>query len=286
MAGTLFVLATPIGNLEDLTPRVGRLLGEVELVLCEDTRHTGGLLRHLGVAPTCLSLHAHNERSRLQQVVELLADGRDVALVSDAGTPCLSDPGARVVAAAHDTGAAVYSVPGPFAAAVALAGSGLAAVPFTFWGFVAKRSAARRNDLSERLRAGPGGEVHALAFFVPGRDLKVFCEDVGAVAPAAMVVLARELTKIHEGYVRGTPEEVIALLTDEQLRGEAVVLVEVDREREARALQPEDPASLVAAALAAGEERKPALRRISKLTGLGRRELYKLWLRASEAGDD
>ena len=284
MSGTLFVVATPIGNLEDLTPRAARMLGAVDVVLCEDTRHTGGLLRHIvaeGIGravAACLSLHQHNEAERIDEVIERLEGGDDAALVSDAGTPCLSDPGARLVAAVHDAGLAVVSVPGPFAAAVAFAAAGASAATFSFWGFIAKRSSARRNALVERLFAGPGGGDHAHVFYVPGRDLRGFVQDIDAVAPRAFVVVARELTKIHEGYVRGGPAEVAAALTDEMLRGEAAVIVQVNAASQAVAVAAKDPAELIAAAIAAGTPRKEALRSIAKQTGKARRFLYKLWL--------
>ena len=287
--GALHVVATPIGNLEDLSPRAADILRSADLVLCEDTRHSGGLLRHLGSGARTLSLHAHNEHQRIETAIEQLRGGRLVALVSDAGTPCLSDPGNRLVDAVLSADLPVVSVPGPFAGAVALAGAGLTTASFSFWGFLPKKSAARRAALAERLNAGPGGELHTHVMYVPGRDVAPFCEDIAAVAPDCRVAVARELTKIHERYVRGTPSEVVAKWTDEWARGEAVVLVEVDGATCAQPVVAVDAETLVRQAIQAGEPRKAALRRIAKQTGKGRRELYATWqkmLDEAPAGPD
>lgn len=281
MAGTLYVIATPIGNLLDLAPRAAELLADVDLLLCEDTRHTARLLAHIGATTRTRSLNAHNEAERAKGVVERLLSGERIGLVSDAGTPCLCDPGARLVDAAHAAGVTVVSVPGPFAAAAALAGAGIGAVPFTFWGFVDKRGQARQTRLRACLRAGPGGAVHAHTFFVPGRDLRAFCGDVAIAAPSSRVVVARELSKVHEGFVRGTAGRVADLLKDEQLRGEAVVVIEVDQTTEAGDMQVASLGDLIGAAVAAGEARKTALRRIALQTGASRRELYALWVDAT-----
>lgn len=275
--GTLFVVATPIGNLDDLTPRAVDVLSRVPLVLCEDTRHSGGLLRHLGAAPRTASLHAHNEQDRIHSVLQHLQSGADAALVSDAGTPCLSDPGVRLVDAVQSEGLSVVSVPGPFAGAVALAGAGLCTSAFSFWGFLPKKSSARRSALVARLAPGPDGALHSHLFYVPGRDVPALCDDIEAIAPAARIAVARELTKIHEGYVRGNAAEVRAALSEEMRRGEAVVIIEVDADTAAAAQEPPSVDSLLSAAITDGEDRKTALRRIAKLTSKGRRQLYARW---------
>ena len=282
-AGTLHVVATPIGNLEDLGERAARVLRQVPLVLCEDTRHSGGLLRHLGSTAACKSLHAHNEEGRISGVLVHLQGGADAALISDAGTPCLSDPGARLVDAVQAAGLPVVSVPGPFAGAVALAGAGLATSSFSFWGFLPKKSGARRTALTERLQPAPGGTLHTHIFYVPGRDAQAFCEDIAAVAPKARVALARELTKVHEEYLRGDPADVAGQIIEERSRGEAVILVEVDASSAATQQETFDVDALLQAALDAGEHRKEALRRIAKQTGLSRRALYTRWERLRAA---
>lgn len=275
--GALYVVATPIGNLDDLSLRAANVLRDVPLVLCEDTRHSGGLLRHLGSTAKALSLHAHNESGRIETVCNHLRHGENSALISDAGTPCLSDPGVRLVDAVQAAGMTVVSVPGPFAAAVALAGAGLQTAAFSFWGFLPKKSGARQAALVQRLVAGPGGAAHTHAVYVPGRDVAALCADIDAVAPAAKVALARELTKVHEQYVRGTAAEVAALLTDEMARGEAVVLIEVDAQTAAESPAEVDVDALLQAAIDEGLHRKTALRDISKKTGKSRRELYARW---------
>ncbi len=277
----LYVVATPIGNLGDLSPRASRVLAAVDLLLCEDTRHSAALLEQVGARPERWSLNAHNEEGRIPAVLARLEAGGSVALISDAGTPCLNDPGGRLVDAVQAAGLPVVALPGPFAAAVALSGAGLPAVPFTFWGFLAKRSGSRRNQLTERLRAGVGGEVMTHAFYVPGRDLRAFCGDVHAVAPLSRLVVARELSKLHEGWLRGLPGAVAEALSDEQLRGEAVVLVTVDRKSEAGG-EELDADALIGQAIADGLERKAALRQISQQTGIGRRELYRRWLQLKD----
>lgn len=280
--GTLYVIGTPIGHLEDLSVRAARILGAVDLLLCEDTRHTGRLLDHLGVRVACWSLNAHNEADKAQAVLARLAAGDDVGLVSDAGTPCLSDPGGRLVDAVREAGGKVAVVPGPFAAAAALSTAGLAAVPFSFWGFVAKRSGARRNQLTERLRPGPGGTTMTHVFYVPGRDLDGFCADVEALAPTATLAVARELTKVHEGLLRGAPSQVRAALLPEMLCGEAAVLVVIDEHSAPREDGPVSPDALIARAIAAGTDRKSALRDISRATGQARRALYARWVALSQ----
>lgn len=288
--GTLYVVATPIGNLEDLSGRAVDVLRAVPLVLCEDTRHSGGLLRHLGASPRLLSLHAHNEQARISGVLAHLRGGEDAALISDAGTPCLSDPGVRVVDATHEAALPVVSVSGPFAAAVALAGAGLATASFSFWGFLPKKSAARRTALVERLTAGPGGEAHSHVVYLPGRDIDAVCLDLEAVAPNARIAIARELTKIHEQYLRGTATEVLAQITaaaargENKLRGEAVLIVEMTADTVARTTVKASADELLKAALLTDEDRKTALRRIAKETGKSRRLLYARWIElASEA---
>ncbi len=269
--GLLEVVATPIGNLGDLSPRAAQALRDADVVLCEDTRHSAPLLAAAGSGARTLSLHAHNEEGRIPQVLALLAEGKRVALVSDAGTPCLSDPGARLVDAAHDADIAVRTLPGPFAVAAGLAASGLCPLPFAFWGFLPKKSAARQVMLRERLAPAPGGGAMSHAFYAPGRDLRDVLEDVAAVAPAARVVVARELSKLHETYHRGRADALASSFPDDALRGEAVVLVEV-----AEALADASAFDLDAALreAAASADRKEALRALARQTGRSRRELY------------
>ena len=280
--GRLSVIATPIGNLDDLSPRAATTLGAVDLLLCEDTRHTGKLLRHMGVKVPCRSLHAHNEAEQVTALVALLEQGQHLGLVSDAGTPCLSDPGARLVDAAHAAGAAVETLPGPFAVAAGLAASGLNPVPMTFWGFPPKASAARRRWMRERLSPAPGPSAMTHAIYVPGRDLRAVLADLEQVAPQGRVVIARELTKLHESYLRGTPAELKESISDTQLRGEAVVLIEVSEPLAGAETEAIDVDAELRAAIDQGVDRKPFLRALSQRTGQSRRTLYARWVELSK----
>ena len=275
--GTLYVVATPIGNLSDLSPRAAEVLGAVDLLLCEDTRHTGHLLATLGLKKDTWSLHAHNELAKIPAVLAKLQAGATVALVSDAGTPALSDPGQLLVDAAHEAGLQVRTLPGPFAVAAALAASGLTPIPFAFWGFLPKKLGERKQLLERTLHPTADGEPMTHAFYVPGRDLETVTKDLAEVRPHARVVVARELTKVHEGYIRALAKDVPAALTDEMLRGEAVLLVEVSKASAPIAELP-DARVLVAAAKASGVDRKFATREIGEKTGLSRNEIYALWL--------
>lgn len=267
----LEVVATPIGNLSDLSPRAAEALAAADVVLCEDTRHSAPLLAHAGSTARTMSLHAHNEAGRIPQVLALLAEGKRVALISDAGTPCLSDPGARLIDAVHDAGLPVRTLPGPFAVAAGLAASGLCPLPFAFWGFLPKKSAARQATLRERLAPAPGDEAMTHAFYVPGRDLREVLTDVAALAPSARVVVARELSKLHETYHRGRADALAVAFPEDALRGEAVILVEI-REPIGEAQAFDLDAALRQAA--AASDRKEALRALAKQTGRSRRELY------------
>ena len=276
--GTLWVIATPIGNLGDLTPRAREVLATVDLLLCEDTRHTGHLFSALGMkSPETWSLHAHNELGKVAGVLDRLHAGQSVGLVSDAGTPALSDPGQLLVDAAHDAGVLVRTLPGPFAVAAALAASGLTPIPFAFWGFLPKKPKERRTLWTRVLHAAADDQPMTHAFYVPGRDLGDVATELAVEKPHARVCVARELTKVHEGYVRARAADLPALLDDEMLRGEAVLLVEV---ADVAPVTEEiaDPGVLVRAAKVAGQDRKEALREIGARTGLSRNELYALWM--------
>ena len=280
--GTLFIVATPIGNLADLTPRAAQTLANVQLILCEDTRHTAVLLRHLGIRPPLWSLHAHNEDKQIPAVVQRLRDGDHIALVSDAGTPCLSDPGAALVAAVAKNAFPIQCLPGPFAAAVAIAASGLTAVPFAFWGFLPKKSVERQTVLRRCVQIAGQQAAMTHAFYVPGRDLAEVVADVQMLVPTGQIVIARELTKLHEGYLRGTASEVAALLTEDNLRGEAVLLIELLADTQLNAQTVLDPVALVRQARAQGLDRKKALQDIALQTHLSRRHLYALWIAQDE----
>ncbi|MFO7981982.1 MAG: 16S rRNA (cytidine(1402)-2'-O)-methyltransferase [Desulfuromonadales bacterium] len=222
MPGTLYVVATPIGNLEDITMRAVRVLGEVELIACEDTRHSGKLLSHFGISTSLLAYHEHNEAARSPRLVETLEEGRSVALISDAGTPGISDPGYRLIRACRQAGIPVQAVPGVSAVVAALSVSGLSAARFAFEGFLPAKRHARCNYL-ERV----SNEERTLVFYEAPHRLEAMLGDVvGIMGSEREVAVARELTKIHEETVTGTAAEVLDQFSSRpRVRGELVVMV-------------------------------------------------------------
>ncbi|MHB1951729.1 MAG: 16S rRNA (cytidine(1402)-2'-O)-methyltransferase [Acidiferrobacteraceae bacterium] len=222
--GTLYVVATPIGNLEDLSPRAARILGEVSLIACEDTRHTGGLLAHLGIHTPLFALHDFNENNALTPLVSRLSSGLSVALVSDAGTPLVSDPGFRLVRAAHEHLIPVSPVPGPSAVIAALSVSGLSSDRFSFEGFPPARKAARRSRLESL-----SGEPRTMIFLEgPHRIEACVADMVEVFGPSRKAALAREMTKRFETVLNSTLGGLQRWLDDhgEQRLGEFVVVIE------------------------------------------------------------
>jgi 16S rRNA (cytidine1402-2'-O)-methyltransferase len=219
-AGTLYLVATPIGNLEDITLRALRTFKECDVVAAEDTRRTGQLLKHFGISKPMLSYFQFNEARRSEEIIERLKRGEKVALVTDAGSPGISDPGERVVREARAAGLRVESVPGPCALVAALTASGLPADEFHFIGFLPHKSGQRRKQLGA-LR-GFGGTL--ILYESPYRVGKLL-EELVEVFPGRVVVLARELTKKFEEYLRGTPAELLELTKQRSLKGEFVVLI-------------------------------------------------------------
>jgi len=218
MPGTLFVVATPIGNLEDITLRALRVLRAASVIAAEDTRRTAILLQRHDIPTPTLSFHEHNERRRIGGLLRRLQAGEDVAVVSDAGTPSISDPGARLVEAALQAGLRVEPIPGPSAVAAALAASGLAADRFTFLGFAPAR-AGERARWFESLRSVAG----VLVYFEAPQRVRASLEDLRQVLGERQIVVARELTKIHESITRGWVSEVLA--TELPERGEFTIMV-------------------------------------------------------------
>ena len=219
--GTLYLVATPIGNLEDITLRALRTLKECDAVAAEDTRHTGQLLKHFGISRPLLSYFQFNEAKRSEEIIARLQRGEKIALVTDAGSPGISDPGERVVRAARMAGLRVESVPGPCALVAALTASGLAADEFHFVGFLPHKSGQRRK-LLEELKAVRG----TLILYESPYRIEKLLGELNEVFPGRAVVLARELTKKFEEYLRGTTVELLEVLKQRRLKGEFVVLVE------------------------------------------------------------
>ncbi len=271
--GRLFVVATPLGNLEDLSPRAVRVLGEVALVACEDTRRTGALLRSQGLRTPLLSCFEHNERERVADVLGRLQGGQDVALVSDAGTPTISDPGYRLVRAAREAGLEVLPVPGPCAAVAALSVSGLPTDRFVFVGFLPARAAARRREL-EALAPLP---FTLVIYESPLRVAEALAEMAAAWGPRP-AFLCREATKLHEEHLAGD----LASLRDqvaarEAVKGEVVLVVAGAPESEPEAASA-DPRELFAQLAARGLTRRAAVKEVARLTGRPAREVYALVL--------
>lgn len=224
-AGTLYVVSTPIGNLGDMTHRAVETLSRVGLILCEDTRHSRALLDHYGITTPVASLHEHNEARETPRVLTRLADGGDVALISDAGTPLLSDPGERLVRAAIDAGAAVVPIPGPSALLAALVAGGLPAGAFTFLGFLPRKGKERAAQLALLSTLPHTGVVYEAPNRV-GDTLADLAAVLGDDARERRVVVARELTKRFEEFKRGTVADLATALREAPPRGEVVILVE------------------------------------------------------------
>ena len=220
VASTLYLVATPIGNLEDITQRALRVLRECDGVLAEDTRRTGQLLNHFGISKSLISYHRFNEARRCPEIVERLRAGGRWALVSDAGTPGISDPGERLVRAVIGAGLKVESVPGPCAMVVALSASGLPTREFHFVGFLSQKSARRRREI-ERLKAVPGTLVLYESPYRVGKLL----DELSDLMPEREVVIARELTKKFEEFLRGTPAELRRRTAQRSWKGEVTVLI-------------------------------------------------------------
>ena len=223
MSGTLYVVATPIGNLDDLTPRARQMLASVDLVAAEDTRHTRGLLSHIGADPALMSLHEHNELRALEKIIEALENGKDVALVSDAGTPLVSDPGYRLVRAAHEQGIPVVPLPGASAVTAALSVAGLPTDRFCFEGFAPSRPVARRKWLAA-LATEPRTLVLYESVHRIGDCLADLVDIFGAEREA---FIGRELTKMHEQCVQAPLGTLQRLLDDGHIvgKGEFVIVV-------------------------------------------------------------
>lgn len=263
-------MATPIGNVGDLSPRAREVLSAADVILCEDTRHSGRLFERAGVSPRrLLSLHEHNEAARSGEVIALLREGRHVALVSDAGTPAISDPGRRVVAAAHEEGAKVTVVPGPSAVTAAVAVSGLTEGPFVFLGFLDRKGRGRR----EALRAIAGAAAPSVLYEAPRRvegllsELAVACDDT------RLVVVCRELTKLHEEVWRGELSEAAGRWPPASARGEFVIVVGAAPRARAGAPAAEIRRS-AEAFLSAGQSRRDAVRETADRLGVSTREVY------------
>jgi len=279
MAGTLYVVATPLGNLEDLSPRAASTLNRVTAIAAEDTRHTKPLLNHVGSRAELISFHAHSSEAAPRRILHLLASGKDVALVTDAGTPTVSDPGARLVAAARARDIPVVSIPGPTAVAAALSVSGLGADRYLFLGFIPRKGVERRRLLDVVARS----EWTVVLFEAPPRVAELLADLAAACGADRPAAVARELTKLFEETRAGTLAELAGYYAEAPPRGEVTVMVAgtgkpardegpappgpptpPDREARARAL------------LAQGMTRRDVAEQLAAETGITRNSAYRL----------
>lgn len=269
MPGCLYIVSTPIGNLEDITYRAVRILKEVDWIACEDTRTTGHLLHHYGITTRTVSYHEHNEADRAPELFSRLQAGENVALVSDAGTPLLSDPGFRIVRGAAHFGVKIEAIPGPSAMLAALVCSGLPTDQIHFGGFLPPKQGQRVKVLESF-----ADEQATLIFYeAPHRILECLA-DITAVLGDRDVCAARELTKMHEEVLRGTAREIAAQLeTRPVIRGEFVVLIGKGDAPLVADLPVDQAISLL---MAAGIERMDAIKTVARERGLSKRDVYRL----------
>lgn len=275
MPGTLYIVSTPIGNLEDITQRALRILREVDLIACEDTRHTRKLLNHFGIDTKTISYHEHNERERAEYLCELLEAGKDIALVSDAGTPLISDPGFRIAGVAIERGISVIPIPGATAFVAALTGSGLALDQVLFAGFLPSRANARRAKLEELqpIRA-------TVVFYEAPHRIAATLRDALEVLGDRHAAIARELTKIHEEFIRGSLSDLTKRFAGTTAaRGEMVIVISGARSDYAVAegSQSAKLAERMREFEGEGIDAKTALKKAARELGLKRDEAYRLW---------
>ena len=280
--GKLYLVATPIGNLEDITLRALRVLKECDAIACEDTRHTQKLLNHFGVRKRTVSYHEHNEQTRTPELVAEMESGANIALVSDAGTPVISDPGQRLVALSVARGIPVIPVPGASSAVAALTASGLSSERFLFVGFLPARQGERRKALREL-----AGETCTLVFFEPPHRVAAMLADAADILGPRQAVLAREITKIHEEFLRGKLHELSTDARKTSPRGEITLIVNGADPR--GAAKPPDGQTLRERVdqicRQEGIDRKAALKQAAREFGMARREAYKkLLLETSHSG--
>lgn len=269
MPGTLYLVATPIGNLEDVTHRAIRVLHEVDLIACEDTRHTQKLLNHFSIQTPTTSYHEHNEKERANQLLARLLKGSDIAIVSDAGTPAINDPGFRIVRLAIENGVAVVPVPGAVALISALVASGFPTDEFFFGGFLPPKTGQRRARLGELAKL----ETTLIFYEAPHRIAEALRDALDVLGDREAVV-AREITKLHETFTRSRLSELARTFSSDTTRGEIVLLIDrhvIEQPRQ----KPNELANLVAKLVGEGMDERAALKQAAKKFGLSRDEAYR-----------
>ncbi len=280
MTGVLYIVATPIGNLDDISLRAIATLKGVDLIAAEDTRHSKRLLNHLGIETRMISCHEHNETARSEAIIEKLASGSDVALISDAGTPLISDPGYKLVAAVQQAGIRISPSPGPNSAIAALSGAGLPTDSFHFCGFLSSRGRERGAQLEALL------DLHGtLVLFESSHRIEALLKQLAQVFPQNLCVVAKELTKLHEQFLRGTAVQLLARLEQDPAltRGEFVVLVDNPASAEENRLNTDDVEMLKI--LLDEVSVKIAVKIATRLTGKKKNEIYQQALSLRKHGE-
>lgn len=273
MAGKLLIIGTPIGNLGDFSQRAIEALKSADLIVCEDTRQTRKLLTHFGISRPLRSFHEHNEDVKAEELADRIDAGETLAMVSDAGMPVISDPGYRLVRIARERGFTVEPVPGPFAGVLALVASGIAPLPFTFWGFTPHRH-GERSEMYKRVAAS---EQTAIVYESPERVVESL-DDAMAALGDVEVTVAREMTKMHEEFVHGTISDVVEVLRKrERIRGE-VTLVFAAAKAQAAEFTPDEIAVEFERLRDSGMRRNDAVKLVSEKFGVRKNEVYKLLL--------
>ncbi len=269
--GILYVVATPIGNLKDITLRALEVLKNVDIIACEDTRITKKLLNHYGLqGKKLIPYHEHIEEEASEKVISLLKGGEDIALVSDAGTPCISDPGYRVVKKAWENGIKVVPIPGAFAGAAALSASGLPSDKFLFVGFLPNKPKKKEKLLNEYIKTG----FTFILYESPKRVLKTL-QLIGTISPNSEVVVAKEITKIHERFFRGKPFQILKEIEPPDLRGEFVIIVHPEETQE----KPVNIENEIRELLKEGKSVKEISLQISKMLNIPKNQIYNLVLK-------
>jgi 16S rRNA (cytidine1402-2'-O)-methyltransferase len=293
LAPGLYLVATPIGNLEDITLRALRVLRSVDRIACEDTRQTAKLLHHFGIQTPTVSYHLHNEHARSSELIETLKAGGRIAVVSDAGMPGIADPGATIAAEAIAAGITVYPIPGASAALSALIASGLPSENFAFHGFLPSKEGQRKtvlealhqNWVAQVSLLRPGSEVAITHIFyeTPHRILDALADIVAVFGPTQRIALARELTKLHEEFLRGTAAELLATLSARpSVRGEMVLLIDGTPTASTSDAMPLTSLAAEVEALIKDQNlsEKEALKLVAKSRGIGKSEAYREFQRS------
>lgn len=278
----LYIVATPIGNLEDITIRALSVLREVDVIACEDTRHSGRLLSHFGIKVPTISYHEHNELERAHELLQSLEAGRSVALITDAGTPGISDPAYRIVTAAIEAGIRVVPIPGPVAFVAALVASGQPTDSFFFGGFLPTKTSARRARLSEL-----AGLRTTLVFYEAPHRIRETLRDAFETLGDRRATLARELTKLHEEFVRGNLSQLHEWAMTHDPRGEMTLVIASSDDDNFLTVGSGSLSHQIENLVSrAGLERSEALKEVARLRGISRREAYRLLVEETHAPNE